>query len=66
MMICRGMSSQEEIFFDGITELTWFQGYSTASLRQVAAIGSTQTILKMINFQNQCWTFNGGTLYYTG
>lgn len=66
MMVCRGSSSQEELFFDGITELTWFQGYSTASLRQVAAIGSTQTITKMINFQNQCWTFNGGTLYYTG
>ena len=66
MMVCRGSSNQEELFFDGITELTWFQGYTTASLRQVSAITATQTVTKLISFQNQCWTFNGWTLYYTG
>ena len=66
MMVCRGSSDQDEIFFDGITELSWFEWYSTDSLRQVSAISATQTITKMISFQNQCWTFNGGTLFYTG
>lgn len=66
MMVCRWASWLDEIFFDGITELSWYQWYVTASLRQVSAISTAQSVIKMINFQNQCWTFNWGTLYYTG
>ena len=66
LMICRGPSGQNELFYDGIIPLAHYTGYTTDSLRQVAALSATETVTKLVLFVNQCWTYKGGTLYYTG
>lgn len=66
LMICRGPSNQQELFYDGILPLTHYTGYTTDSLRQVAALSAVETVQKLVLFVNQCWTYKGGTLYYTG
>lgn len=65
-MICRGTTNQQELFYDGILPLAHYTGYVTDSLRQVAALSSSETVQKLVLFVNQCWTYKGGTLYYTG
>lgn len=57
LMVCRGTSSQQELFFDGILPLTHYSGYVTDSLRQVAALSSIETVQKLVLFVNQCWTY---------
>jgi hypothetical protein len=66
LMITRWTTSQNEIFFDGVTELTHYEWYVTASLRQIAALTSTQTVSKLESFNNQLYTYAGSTLFYTG
>ena len=66
LMICRGTSNQTELFYDGIIPLAHYTGYTTDSLRQVAALSATETVSKLVLFVNQCWTYKWGTLYYTG
>lgn len=66
LCICRGSSSQNETFYDGIMPLSHFDGYVTESLRQVAALTPTQTVAKLVGFNNQVWTFVWSVLYYTG
>lgn len=66
MAICRGEANLQEIFYDGILPLTHVTGYVTDSLRQVAALTATETVKKLVSFNNQVWTYKGGTLYYTG
>ena len=66
LMVSRSISWQNELFFDGIMELTQYAGYTTASLRQVSALTSTETVGKLVSFNNQCYTFKGSTVFYTG
>lgn len=66
LMVCRWPSNQQELFFDGILPLSHYTGYTTDSLRQVAALSSIETVQKLVLFVNQCWTYKWGTLYYTG
>lgn len=56
-MICRGTSNQNELFYDGIIPLAHYTGYTTDSLRQVAALSATETVSKLVLFVNQCWTY---------
>jgi hypothetical protein len=66
LMVSRQSVNQTELFFDGIMELTQYAGFVTDSLRQVAALTSTETIGKLISFNNQCYTFKGSSVFYTG
>ncbi len=66
LAICRWDANLPEIFYDGILPLTHVTGYVTDSLRQVAALTATETVKKIVAFNNQVWTYKGGTLYYTG
>ena len=47
-------------------ELTHFEGYTTDSLRQIAALTDTETVGKLVAFNNQCYTFKGSSVYFTG
>ena len=66
MAICRGEANLQELFYDGILALSHVTGYVTDSLRQVAALTSTETVKKLVSFNNQVWTYKGSTLFYTG
>jgi len=46
LQVCRGYESNssfnDDLYFDGITELTHFKGYATSTLRQVLALTPTE------------------------
>jgi len=66
LQITRGYNDANELYYDGITPLTWLQGYSTDSLIQVSAFATGKWLKKMVTFNNNCWTFSGTTLFYSG
>ena len=65
LQITRWYSSQAEIYFDGITELTWLAWFTSDSLINIAAITTGSGVKKMVTFNNYVWTFSGSTLFYT-
>jgi len=66
LQVTRGYNDANELYYDGITPLTWLQGYSTDSLIQVSAFATGKWLKKMVTFNNNCWTFSGTTLFYSG
>lgn len=65
LQIARGYSSQADLYFDWITEMTWIAGYTTDSLINIAAITTWNGVKKMVTFNNYVWTFSWSTLFYT-
>lgn len=69
LQVCRGYESNssfnDDLYFDGITELTHFKGYATSTLRQVLALTPTEWIKKSVQFINKVWSFSGSTLFYS-
>jgi len=66
LQVARWYSSENELYFDGITEMTWLQWFTTDSLINIAAITSGNGVKKMVSFNNYVWTFAWSTLFYTG
>lgn len=70
LQVCRWYESNssynDDLYFDGITELTHFQWYATTTLRKVLALWPTEGIRRSASYLNKVWTFNGSTLYYSG
>lgn len=66
LQVTRWYNDANEIYYDGITELTWLQGYATDALIQVSAFATGKWLKKMVTFNNNCWTFSWSTLFYTG
>jgi hypothetical protein len=70
LQVCRwyenNSSFNDDLYFDGITELTHFKGYATSTLRQVLALTPTEWIKKSVQFINKVWSFSGSTLFYSG
>ncbi len=65
LQVARWYADQDELYFNGIIENTWLQGYTTASLINIAALSTWQAVKKMVTFNNYSWTFAGSTLFYT-
>lgn len=70
LQVCRGYESNssynDDLYFDGITELTHFKWYASNGLRKVLAITATEGIKKSVQFMNRSWSFSGSTLFYSG
>lgn len=64
IQITRGATNADDLYFYGITELSYLQGYATASLKNVSAISLSQSCKKTTIFNNWVWTYSWSTLYY--
>ena len=66
LQVALGAVNANELYFNGLVENTWLTWYSTASLINVAALSTGQSLKKMVTFNNYSWTFSWTTLFYTG
>lgn len=70
LQVCRGYESNssynDDLYFDGITELTHFKWYASNGLRKVLAITATEGIKKSVSYSNRIWSFAWSTLFYSG
>lgn len=70
LQVCRGYesnpSNNDDLYFDGITELAHFKWYATSALRQVLALTATEWIRRSSSYLNKVWTFSWSTLFYSG
>lgn len=70
LQVCRWYESNasynDDLYFNGITEMTYLKWYATSALRNVYAITSSEWIRRSASFLNKVWTFSGSTLFYSG